>query len=493
MCGDPVEASVCPAADGTRSVPATLPERLERVVDLIEIAGRLAASTAVVPGGHRVEDLRLVESARDHGIVDRIVLVGDRERISAAVDEVGIDIPADDIVAAGDDEGIAAATVDLIRAGGAGLVLKGGISTPIMNRHMLPLAVRPTVSLATVFDAAPIARGRPMVMTDAGVTTVCSFGRLVDLVRNAVDVARTVLGIERPRVAILSANEKQIPSLPSTWIGRRMAERRWPDAVVCGPLSFDLATDPESVAVKGLPDLPGAEEVAGTADVLVCPGIDAANILYKTISALNKYGQASLASITVGFPVPYVILSRSDALETRLVSIALCAVYARRSAAERTAKARAEAQPEAPERVESAGGTSPAREAEAAARRAARSIGLPLEDVNLVVAVLGHEAATVTALRGGETTDEDVVPFEQSASAPDQTDEHLTGRVAKAIGGAFVAAGCDVEAIVLCGAPVRHKAISNALRRRVGRLAPVIVFEEPLEKRTPAGGGASRA
>ena len=93
--------------------------------------------------------------------------------------------------------------------------------------------------------------------------------------------------------------------------------------MVCGPLSFDLATDPASVAVKGMPDLPGAEEVAGRADVLVCPGIDTANVLYKMIAALDKYGEASLASITVGFPVPYVILSRSDTLETRLASIAV--------------------------------------------------------------------------------------------------------------------------------------------------------------------------
>jgi hypothetical protein len=66
------------------------PERLEAVVDLIEFAGRLAPSTAIVPGGHRVEDLRLVESARDHGIVERIILVGDQDRILAAVSEVGI-------------------------------------------------------------------------------------------------------------------------------------------------------------------------------------------------------------------------------------------------------------------------------------------------------------------------------------------------------------------------------------------------------------------
>jgi hypothetical protein len=98
--------------------------------------------------------------------------------------------------------------------------------------------------------------------------------------------------------------------------------------VVCGPLSFDLATDPLSVEVKGLPDLPGARKMAGRADVLVCPGIDAANILYKTITAMTRYGQASLAGVTVGFPVPYVILSRADTLDTRLNSIALCSIYA---------------------------------------------------------------------------------------------------------------------------------------------------------------------
>jgi phosphotransacetylase len=312
------------------ALPDSAPKRLETVTELIEIAGRLSPSTAVVPGGHRVEDLRLVESARDHGIVDRVILVGQRDRIAAAVAEVGIDVAADDMVAADDDEQMAAATVELIRDGGVDIVLKGGVSTPIINRHMLPLAVRPTVSLATVFDAAPLANGRPMILTDAGVTTVCTAERLVDLIDNAVDVAQAVMGIDRPRVAILSANEKQIPSLPSTRIGLELARRPWPSAAVCGPLSFDLATDLDSVAIKGMPDLPGAEEVAGRADVLVCPGIDAANVLYKVIAAMNKFGQASLASITVGFPLPYIILSRSDSVETRLASIALCAVYARR-------------------------------------------------------------------------------------------------------------------------------------------------------------------
>ncbi len=301
--------------------------RLEKVIDLIEIAGGLPSSTVVVVGGHRVEDLRLVESARDHGIVDRIILVGKKDRIQNSVAEVGIEIDEKDIVSADGDEQIAKATVEIIRSGGADIVLKGAISTPILNRNMLPLAVRSTVSLVTVFDAAVIAGGRPILMTDAGVTTVCNFGRMQDLVRNAIDVARTVMGIQRPRVAMLSANEKQIPSLPSTWIALETAKRSWQDAVVCGPLSFDLATDPGSVSIKGMPDLPNAAEVAGRADILVCPGIDTANTLYKTISAMNKYGEASLASITVGFPMPYIILSRADSLETRLVSVALSAIY----------------------------------------------------------------------------------------------------------------------------------------------------------------------
>jgi butyrate kinase len=307
--------------------------RLDSVSDLVEIAGRLKASSVAVPGGHRAEDLQLVESARDHGIVDRIVLVGDKKLISRSVYDVGIEIPDRDIIPADSDEDIAAATVGLIREGLVDIVLKGGISTPVINRNMLQTAVRSTVSLATIFDASPIADSRPMILTDAGMTTVCNFGRLVGIIENAIEVARVVMGLQRPKVAVLSANEKQIASLPSTLMGKKLAEKNWDEATVCGPLSFDLATDPGSVAVKGVPDIPAAQKVAGQADILVCPGIDAANILYKTITAMTKFGQASLSGITVGFQVPYVILSRADTLDTRLNSIALCSIYSQRAAA----------------------------------------------------------------------------------------------------------------------------------------------------------------
>ncbi len=646
-----------------RTAQSVMPEfeEIGKVVDLIDIAGKLPASTVVVAGGHRVEDLRLVESARDHGIVDRIILVGSKDRIAKSVTEVGIEIDPEDIVPADKDEQIAKATVELIRNGKADIVLKGGISTPVINRHMLPLAIRSTVSLATVFDAACIAGGRPMVLTDPGVTTVCNFGRVRDLARNAVDVAQTVMGIEKPRVAILSANEKQIPSLPSTWIGLEMARRSWPDAVVCGPLSFDLATDPESVSVKGLPDLPNAAEVAGRADVLVCPGIDTANALYKTISAMNKYGEASLASITVGFPVPYIILSRSDSVETRLVSIALSAVYTQRGKKQRrlqkaklattrqyrilavdpdrtpilaalyendrslhqaevfhdgpssgqngdvaqlallvcglldqwgeekvdaiaVASGLASEPAEGPSAEISDAGDSgrslgpPLAEAlalklsaralvvspsvttryapeaklsgyepivrggslnalmvSAVAERAAADIGLPLSQVNLVIAYL-DDVITTAAVRGGTIIDGTVSPLGEgpftlhaAGSLParnlielcfsgrfsrDQLIGELTRRgglrsylgtdlmeeverriadgddharaaaeamvyqIAKEIGRTYVATGCDVEMIVLAGSLIRSSWIQAALRRRVIRLAPVTVYKD---------------
>jgi len=670
------------------------------VAELVEIAGRLPATRVVLAGANRVEDLRLVESARDHGIIDRVILVGQPDRIAPAVEEVRVRVDESDIVPADDDEQIAAATVELVRAGLADIVLKGNISTPVINRHMLPLALRPTVSLVTIFDAAPFSCGRPTLMTDAGVTTVCNFGRMVDLVRNAVDVARAVLGLRRPRVAVLSANEKQVPSLPSTWLAAALSKRDWPDAVVCGPLSLDLATSEESVVLKGLADLPGVAEVAGRADILVCPGIDAANILYKALSAMNKYGLASLASVTVGFPVPYIILSRADSLETRLESIALCSVYSRRNSLKRarrpqravaaaepvhrvlvvnpgstsmkvavyendrclhaaeaaceipvtgTAEERRDAVEDLARRVREAlaefgvdkvdaiaarGGllprpdrklspgtyvvaerkdgrivvdetvvsaildrpekphasnmgipvaaalarqmsvpayavdpvvvdefvpeaelsgyapivrrsTSHALSVRAAARRAAEAIGRPIEDVNLVVAHLGG-GITVAAVRRGKMIDNNIAllgggPFTPQRSGELPLDElidlcysgrftrgelieELTKRgglqsylgtdrmevvekriadgddrarrvvdamiyqIAKEIGAMFTAAGCDVEAIVLTGGLTRSKLVRTALRQRVGRLAPVMVFEGSLEMAALAGG-----
>lgn len=299
---------------------------VEAVSDLAAIAGALPARTVVIPGGDRPEDLRLVESARDHGIVERCILVGDAASIRSAAEVVGIPLAAEDVVATATQEETARRTRELVLAGGVDLILKGNISTPILNREVLRIRTRETISLVTLFDAAPIAGGRPILLTDPGVTTVCDEARLAGLIRNAIDVAHRILGLRRPRVALLSANEKVIPSLPSTILAERLSARSWPDAAVYGPLSFDLAVSRQSVRLKEFPPDRAGAEVAGQADVLVCPGLDSANILYKVIMEITQYGLGSMAGVTVGVVVPYVILSRADNVETRLLSIALASM-----------------------------------------------------------------------------------------------------------------------------------------------------------------------
>ena len=303
---------------------------IERVSDLALIAGHLRPKTVIIPGGDRADDLRLVESARDHGIVARCILVGDETAVRRAAGEIGIQVADEDIVATASQEETAARTVELVQAGGVDIILKGDISTPILNRAMMRIVVRNTISLVTMFDTAPVARGRPMLLTDPGVTTVCSFGRMVGLIENAVDVARSIMGIERPRVAVLSANEKVIDSLPSTRVAQALAQRPWDHCVVDGPLSFDLAVDPESVALKGLPTHGATGEVAGQADILVCPNIESANVLYKMIMQNVKFGMGTFAGIAVGVQVPYIILSRADSVETKVQSIALASLAAER-------------------------------------------------------------------------------------------------------------------------------------------------------------------
>jgi phosphotransacetylase len=312
-------------------MPAGPPSRpIQAVSDLVLIAGGLPPRTVIIPGGDREADLRLVESARDHGIVDRCLLVGDERTIRRAAEAVGVALADRDILATSSQEEMARRTIEGVRAGAADIILKGNISTPILNRAVLGIAVRQTISLVTVFDAAPIAGGRPMLLTDPGVTTVCSMERMVGLVRNAVDVARYLVGIERPRVALLSANEKVIESLPSTVLAKQLSERPWDDAIVYGPLSFDLAVSRESVDLKEGSLTGAALEVAGRADVLVCPGLDSANILYKVIMEVVKFGLGTFAGLTVGVRVPYVILSRADNVETKLQSIALCSLACER-------------------------------------------------------------------------------------------------------------------------------------------------------------------
>jgi len=300
---------------------------LENISDLLHLAQKRPPLRVVIAGADRIDELQLVQWAREKGLMSRAVLVGRAEGMEKALSQVSIDLPEEDRIHVESDQEIATELDRVVRSGRVDAVVKGSPPTHLVIKALLPMAWTPTVSVVSLFQSE-LFGNRPMLLTDAGITTVCNFGRLADLVKNAIHVAHCVLGLPKPRVALLSANEKQIPSLPSTWMAARLTERDWGDAEVYGPLSLDLATDPESVLAKGLDRVQGAQEVAGRADVLICPGIDTANVFYKALMALCKRGECVLTDMGTGFSIPVAMLSRSDTLETRLLGIALCAVYA---------------------------------------------------------------------------------------------------------------------------------------------------------------------
>ncbi len=300
------------------------------IADFQSIASSLPPRRVVIAGGDREEDLSLYALLHDTPYVGQCVLVGSEGGMKESAAELGIALDPADIVATQSQEETALAVAEMTRSGRAEVIQKGNISTPILNRQLVKLRTRDTISLVTVFEAGCIQDGRTLIMTDAGVTTVLDASRMTGLIHNAVEVAHGALRLPCPRVALLSGNEKIIPSLPSTVLADELSRARWEGMTVYGPLSFDLAVDPASVRVK-LPKLePGSAlyEVAGRADILVNPGLDAANIFYKILMRMTESGLASMASVTVGLPIPYVISSRSDPGKTRLDSIALSCIYA---------------------------------------------------------------------------------------------------------------------------------------------------------------------
>lgn len=464
--------------------------QFEAVSDLVLVAGFMRPRTVIIPGGDREDDLRLVESARDHGIVDRCILVGEEKAIRNAAARVGISVPAEDILGTSSPQETAQRTVEYVQSGKADVILKGNISTPILNRAMVRIAVRETMSLVTLFDATPIRGGRPMIMTDAGVTTVCNFGRMVGLIENAVDVARAVMGLARPRVAILSANEKPIESLPSTRMGQELSEYPWENAIVYGPLSFDLAVSEESVRLKGVPEKGAAPEVAGRADILVCPSLDAANILYKVIGEMVKYGIGTFAGVSVGVAVPYVILSRGDNVETRLQSIALSSVVSERMDMRRSPRAGLSTQH--PARGAQYSALSTEHSVAAAAATMAQRMSLPPKHTCYVVAHLAGEC-TIAAVREAAIVDSEVVScteqtggqlsailkqLEAGDGSANARLDSLLDRIAKTIGAMCVPAGADAEGILLCGELSRDEAVARGLRKRLAHILPVSVVKQ---------------
>lgn len=302
------------------------PLRIESVSQLPRACRNLShkARVAIAPCAESFV-LRAAVQAAAEGVAEP-VLVGDPDATRRVAEADGLDISAFRMIDQPDPEQAVRTAVELYRRGEAGLIMKGLIATATLLKAVLDKehGVPPegVLSHVTVFDN-PL-DGRATFLSDAGVNIKPNLLRKVDILKNALSVARA-LGVERPRAALLAATEKvNYPAMPSTLdadvISKMAAAGEFGEADVQGPLSLDLALSPVSARCKGMEG-----PVAGRADVLITPDIEAGNVLYKT---LNTLCGATLASVVVGSKVPVVVPSRADTELSKFHSIALAAYLA---------------------------------------------------------------------------------------------------------------------------------------------------------------------
>ena len=258
------------------------------------------------------------------------ILVGPEKRIRSVAAEHNLDISPFEIVDAEHSHDSAAKAVALVREGRAEALMKGSLHT---DEIMAAVVARETglrtsrrISHCFVMDVPD--HDQPLIITDAAVNIAPTLKDKVHITQNAIDLAHA-LGAKEVRVAILSAMETVNPDVPSTLEAAalcKMADRgQITGALLDGPLALDNAISPEAAAIKKI-----ASPVAGRANVLVVPDLEAGNMLAKSLSFLAN---ADAAGIVLGAKVPIILTSRADEEGARLAScaVALLLVAARRA------------------------------------------------------------------------------------------------------------------------------------------------------------------
>jgi phosphate acetyltransferase len=275
--------------------------------------------------------LRGAVDAAKNGLISPI-LVGPKARVQAVARDCGIDIAPFPLVDAPHSHASAEQAVALVREGKAEALMKGSLHTDELMGAVVSreagLRTARRISHCFVMDVPTYAE--TLIVTDAAVNIAPTLEDKVDIIQNAVDLGRA-LRFPEIRVAILSAMETVNPKVPSTIEAAalcKMADRgQITGAILDGPLALDNAISLESVAIKKI-DSP----VAGRANVLVVPDLEAGNMLAKSLSFLAG---ADAAGIVLGARVPVILTSRADSLISRLAScaIAVLVASARREAA----------------------------------------------------------------------------------------------------------------------------------------------------------------
>ncbi|MGN6423225.1 MAG: bifunctional enoyl-CoA hydratase/phosphate acetyltransferase [Asticcacaulis sp.] len=286
---------------------------------LARCQGLAPVRTAIV---HPVQ-ANVLEAARDAVEAGLIAptLVGPKARILDAAKMCDVDISVWPLIDVEHSHAAAARAAELARAGRVDAIMKGALhSDELLGAIVHPdsgLRTERRISHAYLMDIASYPK--PFIITDAAINIAPDLAAKADILQNAIDLWHVLFGPSLPKAAILAAvetvNPKMIATLDAAALCKMADRRQITGAVVDGPLALDNAIDAEAAREKGI-----VSEVAGQADILLVPDIEAGNMLAKQLTFL---GHADAAGIVLGARAPIMLTSRADSLRTRMLSCAL--------------------------------------------------------------------------------------------------------------------------------------------------------------------------
>lgn len=292
---------------------------IQKLVELESLIDDKPKGRIAIAAAHDDNVLSSIKEVHEKEYVEPI-LIGDKEKILRIADEIGFDISKTTIIKETDDSRSARLAVDMINSNEADILMKGFLHTSELLKAVLEkehgLRTGNVISHVSAFEVESY--GKLLMVTDAGINIYPDLKQKAEIIQNAVNVGLK-LGIELPKVAVLSAVEVVNPSIESTIHAAalsKMAQRgQLVNCRVDGPLAMDNAINLDAALHKHI-----VSEVAGDADILVAPNIESANILVKSLSFLYK---CQSCSILAGAKVPIVVTSRADDSITKYYSILL--------------------------------------------------------------------------------------------------------------------------------------------------------------------------
>ena len=275
---------------------------------------------AVVNAGKPLPMLS-IQDAVNENLVEPI-FIGDKKKIIECAENLKWDISKYEIIDEPIENNTARIAAKLASEDKVKIIVKGHIHTDILMKEVLKreFNLLGKTRLSHIWHMTISKDDKPLIITDGALNVLPNVKTKMHILRNVIDFSNRI-GIERPKIAVLSATEEVLDSVPSSIDANeitKLAKEDGLNADVFGPLAFDNSVSKKSAAIKGVKNV-----VAGDADVLLVPSVEAGNSLVKM---MIYFMGACAAGVVVGGKVPIVITSRSDEAQARLASIAAAVV-----------------------------------------------------------------------------------------------------------------------------------------------------------------------